>query len=57
MRMIVWFDVIARVGLAAGVALMLQPWWADGFRWGFFATTLFTVVHILTSHLVDASSR
>ena len=46
-------DRAAQLGLAAGVALMLQPWWADGFRYGFFATAAFAVLHIVTSHLVD----
>ena len=50
---IVRVDLAARVGLAVGIALLLQPWWANGFRYGFFATILFTVAHIITSHLVD----
>ena len=51
-RAIVRVDLVARVGLAAGVAFLLQPWWAEGFRYGFFVTILFTVAHIITSHLV-----
>ena len=50
-------DRVARSGLAAGVALMLQPWWADGFRWGFFITALCTAGHIATSHAVAAGAR
>ncbi len=46
-----WFDRIARLGLAAGVTLMLQPVWSQGFRYGFFVTVLFTVMHIVTSRL------
>lgn len=46
-------DIVARTGLALGVGAMLQPWWADGFQWGFFATILFTLLHIVTSHLVE----
>lgn len=45
-------DKIAQAGMALGVALMLQPWWQGGLRYGFFATALFTLLHILTSHLV-----
>ena len=47
--MIRGLDLLARAGLAAGIALMLQPWWAAGFRWGFFATAAFTLLHIATS--------
>jgi hypothetical protein len=46
-------DLIARLGLGIGVVMMLQPWWADGFRYGFFVTGVFAVVHIVTSHLVE----
>jgi hypothetical protein len=45
-------DKIAQAGMALGVGLMLQPWWQEGLRWGFFATAFFTLLHILTSHLV-----
>ncbi|HCL28207.1 MAG TPA: hypothetical protein DIC52_07205 [Candidatus Latescibacteria bacterium] len=47
-------DLIARVGLAAAVGCMLQPWWLDGFRYGFFLTVLCTLLHIVTSRLVDS---
>ena len=50
--MIYWLDRAARVGLVLGVGLMLQPWWQSGLRWGFFATAGFTLLHIVTSHLV-----
>jgi len=46
-----WLDRMARVGMAAGVGLMLQPWWAWGLRIGFFATAVCTVLHIITSHM------
>lgn len=50
-------DRIARSGLALGVALMLQPWWAEGFRYGFFTTALFTILHLVTSRLqVDSDT-
>ncbi|MBM3277544.1 MAG: hypothetical protein FJY95_05620 [Candidatus Handelsmanbacteria bacterium] len=50
--MITWLDRIARAGMALGAGLMLQPWWQGGLRWGFFATACFSLLHILTSHLV-----
>lgn len=50
--MIARVDLVARIGLAAGVTLLLQPWWAEGFRYGFFVTAFFTLLHIVTSHLV-----
>ena len=50
--MIRTLDRIAQVGMGLGVALMLQPWWREGLRYGFFSTALFTILHIVTSHLV-----
>jgi len=44
-------DRMAQGGMTAGVALMLNPWWPEGLRYGFFATALFTVMHIVTSHM------
>ncbi|MEE2656992.1 MAG: hypothetical protein VX733_00695 [Candidatus Latescibacterota bacterium] len=52
MSVIAILDRIAQFGLAGAVALMLQPWWREGFRYGFFATLLFVVFHIFTSHAV-----
>ena len=49
--MIRGLDLLARAGLAAGITMMLQPWWAAGFRWGFFVTAAFTLLHIATSRL------
>ncbi|MBT4497064.1 MAG: hypothetical protein HOC74_05045 [Gemmatimonadetes bacterium] len=46
-----WLDRLAQVGMVVGVGLMLQPWWSDGLRAGFFATALFTLLHIVTSHM------
>ena len=37
--------------MLVGVVLMLQPYWSEGLRYGFFATALFTVLHIATSHM------
>ncbi len=45
-----WIDKMARTGMVLGVAFMLQPWWKEGFRWGVFATAVFTILHIITSH-------
>ena len=41
------------LGMALGVALMLQPWWGGGMRVGFFVTALFTAAHIVVSHLPE----
>ena len=42
---------IALAGMALGIGAILQPWWDGGFRTGFFATIVFTVLHIVTSHI------
>lgn len=47
----------ALVGMALGVALMLQPWWAGGLRVGFFATLAFTVLQIVAGHLPREGDR
>jgi hypothetical protein len=39
-------------GLALGIAVMLQPVWAGGFRTGFFFTLVMVVGQIVASHLV-----
>ena len=44
-------DFLSLIGMALGVALMLQPWWDGGFRAGFFVTLAFTLVQIGASHL------
>ena len=49
--MVYWLDKIAQGGMLAGVFGMLQPWWKQGLRYGFFATAMFTVLHIVTSHM------
>lgn len=48
--MIRWLDRAALGGMVAGVGLMLQPLWGEGLRYGFFATALCTILHIITSH-------
>ena len=55
--MIRWADRIARLGMALGVALMLQPWWGGGLRCGFAATAIFTLLHIVTSHTAAETWR
>jgi len=51
-----WLDKSAQVGMLLGIALLLQPWWRQGFRWGFFCTAVFTVLHIATSHMQSDDS-
>jgi hypothetical protein len=45
-------DKLSLLGMALGVAMMLQPWWGGGFEVGFFVTILSTVMQIVASHLV-----
>jgi CDP-diglyceride synthetase len=45
-------DRLSLVGMALGVALMLQPWWAGGFALGFFVIVASTVGQIVFSHVV-----
>jgi len=47
-----WADVAALVGLAVAMALIVQPWWEGGLRWGFWAMLVATAAHIVTSHVV-----
>jgi hypothetical protein len=44
-------DKAAQWGMVLGVGFMLNPWWAEGLRYGFFLTALSTIVHIVTSHM------
>jgi hypothetical protein len=44
-------DKFSLVGMGAGVAMMLQPWWAGGFGTGFFVTLLATMIQIVAGHL------
>jgi hypothetical protein len=45
-------DRLTLWGIGLGVALMLQPWWAGGFRAGFLATLAAVGAQIVTSHLL-----
>jgi hypothetical protein len=49
---IVRLDRLLLWGIALAIAVMLQPWWLDGFRVGFFATALCTLGQIVTAHLL-----
>jgi len=46
-------EKLALLGLALGVVLMLQPWWAGGMRAGFFLTLASVVAQIVCSHLPE----
>ena len=37
-------------GMTLGVATMLQPWWRDGMRAGFFVAAACTLAQIVLSH-------
>ena len=47
-----WLDRIALAGMGASLAIVLQPWWSGGLRIGFFLTAVFTVLQIVTSHVI-----
>lgn len=47
----VWLDRAALTGLIASFSLYIQPVWAGGLRVGFYATMVFTIFHIVTSHM------
>ena len=49
--MVLLLDRIARIGMALGILLIFQPWWAGGLRLGFMFTLVFTILHIITSHM------
>ena len=55
--MISIFDKVSLFGMALGAAFMFQPWWAGGFRAGFFVTISCTVLQIITGHLIKAPTR
>jgi len=45
------WDRISLAAIAAGIGLLLQPWWESGFRAGFFVTAGATLLQIVASHL------
>jgi len=56
-KYMVILDRIALIGMLLGVSFIVQPWWSEGLRVGFFVTLIFTVLHIITSHRVSASAE
>jgi len=50
--MIKWLDRLALAGIATGIALILWPSEKGLLRLGFFVTAAFTVLHVVTSHIV-----
>lgn len=44
-------DRASLAGIAAGIALAMQPWWPGGFRVGFFVVLASTLAQIVASHL------
>jgi hypothetical protein len=55
--MMATLDKFSLIAMAAGVAMMLQPWWSGGFQVGFFVTLAATVMQIVTSHLPPTAQR
>ena len=51
-RTLVLLDRLTLLGIAAGIALELQPFWSDGLRVGFLVTLAAVVLQILFAHLV-----
>ena len=43
-------DRLSLALMAAGMSLVLQPWWVGGFRLGFAVTGLGVVLQILAAH-------
>jgi hypothetical protein len=54
---LVLLDRLTLAGIAAGLALELQPFWSDGLRVGFLVTLVAVVLQILFSHLAAARAR
>ncbi|HUW31577.1 MAG TPA: hypothetical protein VM223_08180 [Planctomycetota bacterium] len=51
MNLLAFLDRSSLTGMALGIGLILQPWWAGGFRAGFFVTAAAAMLHIITSHM------
>ncbi len=47
-----YFDRVALTAMVAGTAAMLQPWWPDGFRLGWWVLLAGTVVQTVTARYV-----
>jgi len=39
--------------MMSGIALVVQPWWNDGLRIGFFVTLVTTIMYIVVSHIPE----
>ena len=50
--MIVRLDRLTLIAIAVGFAVMLQPWWARGFRVGFVLTLIATLGQLVISHML-----
>ena len=55
--MIRLLDRLTLFCMGLGVCAMLQPWWAGGFRAGFFLTLAAVAAQIVTSHLLPSAPR
>jgi len=47
---------LSLAGMALGMALVVQPWYANGLRVGFFVTLGTTVIYIVIAHIHQTSS-
>jgi len=54
---LVAFDRVTLAGIAAGLALELQPFWSDGLRVGFAVTCAAVVLQIASSHVLTSLAR
>jgi len=52
---IVLADKALLLGMGLGTLLMLQPFWSDGLKWGFFMTFAATVLEIITGHMLPGA--
>jgi hypothetical protein len=50
-------DRLTLGGIAAGLALVLQPWWSGGLKAGFFLTIAAVLGQIVTAHLLPAEEE
>jgi hypothetical protein len=41
--------------MGLGTALMLQPFWDGGLKWGFFLTLASTILEIVTAHMLPGA--
>jgi hypothetical protein len=56
-RVLLLLDRLTLAGIAAGLAIGLQPFWSDGLRVGFFVTLAAVVLQIAASHALAATAR